>query len=86
MEKTEATLRASVSPPLIFEQSMPGRRALAQAPSATEPWEDLPAHLRRDAPPALPEVSEMQVVRHYTRLSQRNFPSTPSSIRWVPAP
>ncbi|HXF07050.1 MAG TPA: aminomethyl-transferring glycine dehydrogenase subunit GcvPB [Candidatus Acidoferrales bacterium] len=73
MEKTEATLRASVSPPLIFEQSMPGRRALAQAPSVAEPWEDLPAHLRRDAPPALPEVSEMQVVRHYTRLSQRNF-------------
>ena len=52
---------------------MPGRRAMAQAPSVAEPWEDLPAHLRRNAPPALPEVSEMQVVRHYTRLSQRNF-------------
>ncbi len=34
---------------------------------------DLPRHLLRAAPPALPELSEMQVVRHYTRLSQLNF-------------
>ena len=29
--------------------------------------------MRRAAPPALPEVSELQVVRHFTRLSQMNF-------------
>jgi glycine dehydrogenase subunit 2 len=33
----------------------------------------LPANLRRTRPPALPAVSELQVVRHYTRLSQLNF-------------
>ena len=35
--------------------------------------DDIPAGLLRDEPPLLPEVSEMQAVRHYTRLSQKNF-------------
>jgi glycine dehydrogenase subunit 2 len=40
----------------------------------TEPLEDLvPASLLRQEPAALPEVSEIEVVRHYTHLSQRNF-------------
>jgi glycine dehydrogenase subunit 2 len=34
---------------------------------------DLPDQFIRKTPPALPEVSEMQAVRHYTRLSQKNF-------------
>ncbi len=59
--------------PLIFEQSRPGRRNPAHAPEAPARPVDMPAELLREAPPALPEVSEMQVVRHYTRLSQRNF-------------
>ena len=58
---------------LIFEQSRAGRRAQAQAPAASEPSGDIPAELLRDSPPLLPEVSEMQAVRHYTRLSQKNF-------------
>jgi glycine dehydrogenase subunit 2 len=33
----------------------------------------IPSHLRRQTPPALPEVSELQAVRHYTLLSQKNF-------------
>ncbi len=33
----------------------------------------IPEHLRRKERPLLPEVSEMEVVRHYTRLSQKNF-------------
>jgi glycine dehydrogenase subunit 2 len=59
---------------LIFEQSAPARRAALQAPAAdATAVSDIPAaHLRTDAPP-LPEVSELQVVRHYTRLSQKNF-------------
>ncbi len=59
---------------LIHDQSRPGRRAGAQAP--LEPVVtpvDLPEHLRRKRRPGLPEVSELQAVRHYTRLSQRNF-------------
>nr|MBA2238883.1 aminomethyl-transferring glycine dehydrogenase subunit GcvPB [Lysobacter sp.] len=34
---------------------------------------DIPAALLRDTPVGLPEVSELQVVRHYTRLSRKNF-------------
>jgi len=58
---------------LIHEQSRPGRRAAAQAPLAAPDASDLPAELRRKRRPALPEVSELQAVRHYTRLSQKNF-------------
>ncbi|MEM7502434.1 MAG: aminomethyl-transferring glycine dehydrogenase subunit GcvPB [Pseudomonadota bacterium] len=58
--------------PLIFERSKPGRRAYAQAPSSAAAVE-LPGALLRNEAPILPEVSELQVVRHYTRLSQRNF-------------
>ena len=58
---------------LIFEQSSSGRRALAQSPAEEAALDDLPAELLRKDPPSMPEVSEMQVVRHYTRLSQKNF-------------
>ena len=58
---------------LIFEHSRPGRRARAQAPAEMAPVDDLPAEMLRDAPPPLPEVSELEAVRHYTRLSQKNF-------------
>jgi glycine cleavage system P protein (glycine dehydrogenase) subunit 2 len=58
---------------LIFEHSHPGRAAHAQIPSADSSLSDLPANLLRDEPPALPECSELDVVRHYTRLSQKNF-------------
>ncbi|GAB6043793.1 aminomethyl-transferring glycine dehydrogenase subunit GcvPB [Endothiovibrio diazotrophicus] len=58
---------------LIFEHSSPGRRAAAQAPAEVEGVDDIPERFLRKAPPRLPEVSEMQAVRHYTRLSRRNF-------------
>jgi glycine dehydrogenase subunit 2 len=58
--------------PLIFEHSRAGRRATAQAP-ATPADADVPAAYRRREPPRLPEVSELGVVRHYTRLSRLNF-------------
>ena len=58
---------------LIFEHSRPGRRAQVQAPKVMAGTDDIPAQLRRKKPPLLPEVSEMEVVRHYTRLSQKNF-------------
>ncbi|QFY90346.1 aminomethyl-transferring glycine dehydrogenase subunit GcvPB [Magnetovirga frankeli] len=58
---------------LIFDHSRPGRRAFAQAPVVAADVSAIPAHLRRQQPAALPEVSEMQAVRHYTRLSQKNF-------------
>ncbi|MBZ0104703.1 MAG: aminomethyl-transferring glycine dehydrogenase subunit GcvPB [Sulfuricella denitrificans] len=58
---------------LIFERSQKNRRNAAQAPDSLAACNDLPAHLRRKHPPLLPEVSEMDAVRHYTRLSQKNF-------------
>ena len=58
---------------LIFEHSRPGRCAAAQLPPPGAVPGDIPEHLLRNTPVALPEVSELDVVRHYTRLSQKNF-------------
>ncbi len=66
-------MSTSMTDLLIFERSSPGRGALAQRPAAAVDLAGIPAALRRAAPPALPEVSELQAVRHYTRLSQKNF-------------
>ena len=57
---------------LIFDQSVPGRANGAQTAPAPLP-DDLPSQLLRRRPPPLPQVSELQAVRHYTRLSQKNF-------------
>ncbi|MFZ9967394.1 MAG: aminomethyl-transferring glycine dehydrogenase subunit GcvPB, partial [Steroidobacteraceae bacterium] len=57
--------------PVIFELSRPGRSARSQQPAAAQV--SLPESLKRRQPPRLPEVSELQAVRHYTRLSQLNF-------------
>jgi len=58
---------------LIFEHSKPSRVNTAQLPRNGEAVDDIPqSYLRTTALP-LPEVSEMQAVRHYTRLSQKNF-------------
>jgi glycine dehydrogenase subunit 2 len=60
----------------IFEKGAPGRRAFV-APAVdvpeVEPAKLLPAALRRDAAARLPEVSEPELVRHYVKLSRRNF-------------
>jgi glycine cleavage system P protein (glycine dehydrogenase) subunit 2 len=60
---------------LVFERSRPGRRAgrmpVLDVPPAPE--DAIPASMRRSAAPRLPEVSENELVRHYTRLSQRNY-------------
>jgi glycine dehydrogenase subunit 2 len=60
----------------IYERSVPGRRAFVAPPCdvPARPLDELiPAHLRRGEPPRLPEVSEPEIVRHYNRLSKRNF-------------
>jgi glycine dehydrogenase subunit 2 len=60
----------------IFERSRAGRRAFV-APALDVPErpldELLDPRLRREQPPRLPEVSEPEIVRHYNRLSKRNF-------------
>ncbi|HYU59651.1 MAG TPA: aminomethyl-transferring glycine dehydrogenase subunit GcvPB [Solirubrobacterales bacterium] len=60
----------------IFERSRAGRRAATfPEPDVPErPLDELiPAHLRRERPAELPEVSEPEIVRHYNRISRRNF-------------
>jgi glycine dehydrogenase subunit 2 len=58
----------------IFEKSVAGRRAFA-APELDVPVDDdaLPQRFRRAEPPKLPEMAEPEIVRHYTRMSRRNF-------------
>jgi glycine dehydrogenase subunit 2 len=58
---------------MIYEQSRSGRRATAQSNIGMAELSDIPSAQLRQRPAALPEVSEMQAVRHYTRLSQKNF-------------
>jgi glycine dehydrogenase subunit 2 len=66
--------------PIIFELSVPGARGIL--PPATEsaisavvgnPAAALPAGIRRERPAALPELSQVHVVRHYDRLSQETL-------------
>ncbi|MCL4426391.1 MAG: aminomethyl-transferring glycine dehydrogenase subunit GcvPB [Firmicutes bacterium] len=61
--------------PLIFEKSAPGRLGYS-LPDLDVPSQDvaslLPGNLIRKEDAELPEVSEVEVVRHFTRLSQLN--------------
>ena len=61
-------------PPLLYEISREGRRAVRMS-EPDVPHTPLPAELLRDEsdPLVLPEVSEQDVVRHYTRLSHANM-------------
>ncbi|MFX0114971.1 MAG: aminomethyl-transferring glycine dehydrogenase subunit GcvPB [Candidatus Hodarchaeota archaeon] len=72
--------QASWDEPLIFELSSPGRMAfIPEKLSASEEaglkqtLSQIPQDLLRTNPPELPELTEPEVVRHYTRLSQMNF-------------
>jgi glycine dehydrogenase subunit 2 len=66
--------------PIIFELSRPGQRGIL-VPEVEGTIRDqvgdvlaaLPASLRRRQPPALPELAQPQVLRHYVRLSQENL-------------
>ncbi|MFA6435252.1 MAG: aminomethyl-transferring glycine dehydrogenase subunit GcvPB [Elusimicrobiales bacterium] len=57
---------------LSIEKSDPGRRAVRFG-NSLKAKENLPAALARKTAPRLPELSEFDVVRHYTRLSKINF-------------
>lgn len=58
---------------LIFERSQAGRENGMQVLGKEATAQDIPEHLRRKTRAILPEVSELQTVRHYTSLSQKNF-------------
>ena len=75
-EETPQQREAAVT---IYERSAPGRRAATLPAADAGEFDDValselvPAELLRERAPALPEVSEPEIVRHYTRLSRRNF-------------
>ena len=62
--------------PLIFELSKPGRRGY-RLPDldvpAGKPASLVDSRLLREGEPNLPEVGEVEVIRHYTALSRRNY-------------
>jgi glycine dehydrogenase subunit 2 len=60
----------------IYERSVEGRRAatLPKAGVPERPIDELvPKNLLRERPAELPEISEPEIVRHYNRISRRNF-------------
>lgn len=61
---------------LIFEHSRPGKMGFDVSDAdveALEPSDIFPSDLLRDEPAELPEVSEPEVVRHFTRMSHWNY-------------
>jgi glycine dehydrogenase subunit 2 len=58
---------------LIFERSVPGRRGVRVAERDVEASIHLNPSLLRETPPDLPELGELDVVRHFMALSRRNF-------------
>jgi glycine dehydrogenase subunit 2 len=66
--------------PVLFELSQPGMRGVLPPPveagiseAVGDPAATLPDTIRRSRPPALPEMSQVHVLRHYLRLSQENL-------------
>ena len=57
---------------LIYEKSRPARRA-SSLPRPELPAREVPDDLRREEPPRLPEISEPELVRHFTALADRTF-------------
>ena len=58
---------------LVFELSREGRTGYSLPANLYPAAPEVPSALRRGVPLRLPEVSEPDVVRHYTNLSQMNF-------------
>ena len=58
---------------LIFEKSVEGKRGYIPPPSDVPVQAEIPAHLKRAKECPFPELTELDVVRHYTRLSQKNY-------------
>ena len=66
--------------PVIFDLSFPGMRGILPPPveesiqeEAGDVLSSIPPSMRRQKPPALPELSQNLVLRHYLRLSQETL-------------
>ncbi|MEZ0368317.1 MAG: aminomethyl-transferring glycine dehydrogenase subunit GcvPB, partial [Candidatus Sericytochromatia bacterium] len=59
----------------LFEKSVPGHRGVSlPAPGvpAVDPAATLPNHLIRKQPAELPELTELEIMRHFVNLSHKN--------------
>ena len=72
--------QASWDEPVIFELSVAGQRGVlppepeaAIVEAAGDVFDNVPASLKRKTAPALPEMSQIHVLRHYMRMSQENL-------------
>ena len=73
---TKASHHPSQNEGLIFEKSSPGKRAFELPPldvPSSNASAELGKHFRQDGVSGFPEVSEIEVVRHFTRLSTWNY-------------
>lgn len=77
-ERVSSSFQASILPSMssasgvIFDKSQPQRYSLAHMGTSAD-FSDIPHHLLRHTMLHLPELSELEVVRHFTLLSTRNF-------------
>ena len=66
--------RSQATPPrLLFESGSSGRSGFYWPPEAGKAQAMIPESLLREEIPGFPELGELEVLRHFTRLSQRNF-------------
>ena len=78
--KLRAFHQAKWDEEVIFELNAPGERGILVPPAEKAVFDAVgdgisavPEALRRKTPPALPEISQMRVLKHYLRLSQENL-------------
>lgn len=72
----KATRQTNQNEGLIFEKSSPGKRSFELPPldvPSADPAKSLGASHRREGIEGFPEVSEIEVIRHFTRLSTWNY-------------
>src|SRR6266487_2345111 len=68
----ETKTQAKIIEPVIYDLGSPGRNVSTLLPACDVPETEIPAELMRDNLD-LPEVSELDVVRHFVKLSQLNY-------------
>ncbi|MBI2357744.1 MAG: glycine dehydrogenase subunit 2, partial [Deltaproteobacteria bacterium] len=65
--------RRGSAPPLLFESGSPGRSGFFWPEPAGAAWEGIPEKYLREDIPGFPELGELEVLRHFTRLSHLNY-------------
>ncbi|MBI4488274.1 MAG: aminomethyl-transferring glycine dehydrogenase subunit GcvPB [Deltaproteobacteria bacterium] len=72
-ERSPGTNRSGFPPPLLFESGSPGRSGFFWPEEKEGGQDSMPPELIRDDIPGFPELGELEVLRHFTRLSHLNY-------------